>query len=171
MEVKKILFPIHLTDFSSKIAQQVISVAEKYGAEIHIFTVVEGLKGYDTFFVPHASLDVLESEGDERAERILREFDEEHFLSYRNVKLGVATGRPADEIVKYIQSHGIDLVIMASHRREGLERLILGSVADEVIKRSPVPVMTINPSEAEKGWRVSKLDPSEKIRMRPEWRE
>jgi len=49
------------------------------------------------------------------------------------------------EILKTIDSEGIDLVIMGTHGRKGLKYVFFGSVAENVVKRSPVPVLTINP--------------------------
>jgi nucleotide-binding universal stress UspA family protein len=155
MDIKKILYPVDLTGFSFRIVQQVISLAEKHGAEIHLITVVDANEGFGSFYVPHPSLDLFESQDYERAHRKLCEFELEHLANVRNVTRRVLEGRRTDQILKYIDSAGIDLVIMASHRRSGLEKALLGSVADEVIKRSPVPVMTINPAEREKGWQVS----------------
>ena len=44
-----------------------------------------------------------------------------------------------------MQSEGVDLVIMGTHGRKGLERIIFGSVAERVVKNSPIPVLTVNP--------------------------
>jgi nucleotide-binding universal stress UspA family protein len=54
-------------------------------------------------------------------------------------------GDPAEEILKYIAQEKVDLVIMGTHGRKGLDRVLFGSVANEVVKKSPVPVLTINP--------------------------
>ena len=54
-------------------------------------------------------------------------------------------GDAIEEIINYINNEGIDLVIMGTHGRKGLNRVFFGSVADGVIKMSPVPVMSINP--------------------------
>jgi nucleotide-binding universal stress UspA family protein len=51
----------------------------------------------------------------------------------------------AQEILKSIESEDIDLVIMGTHGRKGLEHVVFGSVAENVVKRSSAPVLTINP--------------------------
>ena len=53
--------------------------------------------------------------------------------------------RPAKEILKVVESEDIDLLIMGTHGRKGLEHVFFGSVAENVVKKSPVPVLTINP--------------------------
>jgi nucleotide-binding universal stress UspA family protein len=166
MDVKKILFPVDLSGFSSNIVQQVISVAEKFGAEIHVVAVVEPPEPSSAH---HSSPDRLSCDFREAAEQKLKLFELESFSNYRNIKRALLCGHPAQEILKYISSDEVDLVIMATHRKKGLERAILGSIADEVIRKSPVPVMSINPEERELGWRVSKMSPEQKLRLRPAW--
>jgi hypothetical protein len=105
------------------------------------------------------------------AEQKLKLFELESFLNYRNVKSVLLCGHPAEEILRYISSAEVDLVIMATHRRTGEARAVLGSIADEVIRRSPIPVMSINPEKRELGWRVSKMGPVQKLQLRPDWRD
>ena len=57
----------------------------------------------------------------------------------------VVSGDAADEILKVIESEDIDLLIMGTHGRKGVEHVIYGSVAEKVVKKSPVPVLMINP--------------------------
>ncbi len=166
MDFKKILFPVDLAGFSSSIVQQVISVAEKFGARIHVVAVVEPS---DPPAARPSSHDRLDCDVRETAEQKLKLFELEYFLNYRNIQCTLLCGHPAEEILKYISSAEVDLVVMATHRRKGMERAILGSVADEVIRNSPVPVMSIKPEERESGWRVSGTSPEEKLRLRPDW--
>jgi len=52
-------------------------------------------------------------------------------------------GGPAREIVAYAEESGADLVVMGTHGRGGINRILLGSVAERVVRRSPVPVLTV----------------------------
>ena len=61
----------------------------------------------------------------------------------------IRVGSPVDEITKFIDEHKIDLVIMGTHGRTGLKHLLVGSVAERVVRTSPVPVMTIRHPEAD----------------------
>lgn len=61
----------------------------------------------------------------------------------RTVETDTAVGRPADSIVEYADEHGFDLVVVGSHGRQGLSRIVLGSVAEAVVRRSPVPVTVV----------------------------
>ena len=58
-------------------------------------------------------------------------------------------GKPAEEIVNYAVQNGVDLIVMATHGRSGVSRWAFGSIADKVIRSSPVPVMLVRPEECQ----------------------
>lgn len=144
-EIKKILFPIDLTENSSKILPYVLSVSEKYNSMIYLLHVVQDLQKWGKLYIPHPSMDTFQKEALEGAEKALGRVCEEQLQSCPNFQRKVVSGDPAAEILKTIESEDIDLVIMGTHGSKGLEHVIFGSVADNVVKKSPVPVMTINP--------------------------
>jgi len=59
------------------------------------------------------------------------------------IETDVVAGRPAQTIVEYVTEHDIDAIVMGSHGREGFSRVLLGSVAEAVVRRSPVPVTVV----------------------------
>src|SRR5208283_336191 len=145
METKKILFPIDLAGSSYRIVPQVRSIADQFDAELHLIFVVGTLERYHTFYVPHPSLDIMEKEGLKLAQRQLEEFAEKYFEDRPKVETVVLRGNPVEQIRKYIESAGIDMVVVASIDPHGLERTIFGDIAKEIIRTSPVPVTTVNP--------------------------
>jgi len=149
MEIKTILFPLDLTENSSKILPYVLSVSEKYDSTIYLLHVVPDFqkwaKEYISHTSPYASLDMFKKEALEGAEKAMDRVCEEQLQSCPNFQRRVVSGDPATEILKTIETEDIDMVIMGTHGRKGLEHIILGSVAENVVKKSPVPVMTINP--------------------------
>jgi len=62
-----------------------------------------------------------------------------------SVRMAVAFGRPAQEIVAFAEREGIDLIAMSTHGRSGLSRWILGSVADKVLRGTNLPVLLVRP--------------------------
>jgi nucleotide-binding universal stress UspA family protein len=60
-----------------------------------------------------------------------------------DVETAVVEGKPSREIVRYAEDEGCDLVVMGTHGRGGIDRLLLGSVAESVIRASSVPVTTV----------------------------
>jgi nucleotide-binding universal stress UspA family protein len=154
MEIRKILFPVDLTGFSAKIVPQVIFMAKKFDAEVHLVFVAGTFEQYSTFFVPHPLLNEFEQENVMRAQRKMEEFVEEYFVDYPLTKAIVLRGHPAEEINKYVDSAGIDMIMVASHGRHGFEKVLFGSIADAIIRSASVPVLCIKPEIEKEKWRV-----------------
>jgi nucleotide-binding universal stress UspA family protein len=145
MSVRKVVFQVDLAGSSHRIAYRVRSIIDQMDAELHLVTVVESLKGYSTFFVPHRSLDLMEMEGEALVKRHLEEFAEKYFEDLPGVKFAVLRGDPVKQIRTYIESEHIDMVIVATHDKPPLERAIFGDVEERIARNSPVPVTVINP--------------------------
>ena len=144
-QFSKILFPVDISDTSPNIALWVIMMAEKFDTEIHLLFVARELGQYASFSVVPGAIEQFEAKLVKGAETKIEEFAEVHLKGYPNVRTRVALGNPALKILDYISDEEIDLVIMGTHGRKGLDRIFFGSVADRVVKMSPVPVLTINP--------------------------
>ena len=145
MEIKKILFPIDLTANSSKILPYVLSISEKYNSAIYLLHVVQDLLRWGHLYVPHTSMEKFQKEAAEGAEKAMQRICDDQLHSCPNFQRKIVSGDPVTEILNTIESENIDLVIMGTHGRKGLEHALFGSVAENVVKRSTVPVLTINP--------------------------
>jgi len=142
---KNILYPVDLAETSLKIIPFVRTMADKFQAKIHLLNVVQDLENLSGFYVPHPSLEIFAKELNTAAQEKLRQFHDEHMADMPDVEYATILGDPAEQIVKYVKDQGIDLIIMGTHGKKGLDKLIFGSVAEKVVKMSPVPVLTINP--------------------------
>jgi nucleotide-binding universal stress UspA family protein len=143
--IKKILFPVDLSEVSSKIAPWVLVTAEKFDAEIHLLFVARSLEHLSTVYVPFVSIEQFENEIIKGAETKIQEFADTFLKGHARLKTDVVLGDAAEEILRYVDREKIDLVIIGTHGRKGLEKILFGSVAERVIKMAPVPVMSINP--------------------------
>ena len=118
--------------------------SERYDdAEIVLLYVLDLVEaGYDA--PPGAELPVFRSEwyedAAEKAERIL---EASRSLVDAEVESETVAGRPARAIVEYAEENEIDEIVLGSHGRDGVERILLGSVAETVVRRSPVPVTVV----------------------------
>lgn len=148
-QIKKILFPIDLTANSSKLLPYVLLFSEKYDSMVYLLHVMEEVRLYYKVYIdrgaPLASLNFVQREALRVAAKAIDRFCEEQLQSCPNFQKRLVSGDPETEILKTVESENIDLVIMGTHGRKGLEHAIFGSVAENVVKKSPVPVMTINP--------------------------
>lgn len=75
------------------------------------------------------------------------------------VVTATAGGDPAREIVKYATRHGIDLIVLGTHGRSGVSRVLLGSVSERVARTAPCPVLTVPPERAPAPGEVSTEEP------------
>ena len=66
-----------------------------------------------------------------------------------DVRKVVRTGVAFVEIIDYAKTEGIDLIVMGTHGRSGIEHILIGNVAEKVVRKSPCPVMTIRPKGKE----------------------
>jgi len=142
---KKILFPVDFSEVSPKIAPWVLTVAKTFDAEIHILFVARRLEYFSSVYLETGAISDFQDGVIKGAEAKMEEFVMLHFKEYPSCKTGVVLGDAGEEILNYVESEEIDLVILGTHGRKGIERIIFGSVADKVVKMSCAPVLSINP--------------------------
>jgi nucleotide-binding universal stress UspA family protein len=147
---KKILFPVDFSDASPKIAPRVLDMGEKFGAEIHLLFVARTLQHFVGLSVSETTIENFEGELIRGSEAKMEELVGAYFQEYPACKTKVVLGDASEEILKYVESQGIDLIIIGTHGRKGIERIFFGSVAEKVVKSSPVPVMVVSPSRSPK---------------------
>jgi nucleotide-binding universal stress UspA family protein len=140
---EKILFPCDLTENASKIMPYVRSISDKYESRIYLLFVVEDLPLFHP--IPYVSMGWNQEKILADAEKAVDQFCNENLQDCPGFQKLIVSGDPAPAILKTIESKDIDLVIMGSHGRKGLQETIFGSVAENVLKKSPVPVLTVNP--------------------------
>jgi len=141
---RKILFPVDLSEASAKIIPYVHEMVKKFEAELHIIFVAHVSGYYASIDLPYAYMSDFESEIVKGADKKLADFIAATCRDYA-CKAKVATGYPAEEILKYAVAEDIDLIIMGTHGRKMIQRIVFGSVANHVVQKSPVPVLTVNP--------------------------
>lgn len=145
LEIKRILFPIDFTENSSKVLPYLLSIAEKYDATIYLLHVVEDFCEWGGFYVPHLPIASYHTEALKGAEKMLDTVCDERLQGCVSFQRVLVCGDPVVEILKAIEEKKIDLLVMGTHGRKGLEHVFFGSVAENVVKKSPAPVLIINP--------------------------
>jgi nucleotide-binding universal stress UspA family protein len=145
LKIEKILFPSELREYSLKTLPFVLSMSEKFNSTIYLLHVIEDISKWGGFYIPHISLDLYQEEAMEAAEKFMDQVCNQQMQGCPNFQRRILSGDPAAEILKTIESENIDLVVMGTHGYKGLEHAIFGSTAEKVVKKSPVPVMVVNP--------------------------
>ena len=140
-----ILIPTDGTDSVQPAIEHALNLAETYDATLHTLYVVDE-RSYAMMDVrTDLIIEALETEGQNAIETI-RERAESVGLS---VETTVETGNPYRSILEYAEKNDIDLIVMGTHGRRGLDRYLLGSVTEKVIRSSDVPVLTVRAPAAE----------------------
>ena len=144
VEVEKILFPVDFFESSDKVLPYVKFMAEKLGAKIELIHVVRGSSDFVGFEMGTAWYSSFEGELLEGAQKTMDRFVEEKFTGM-DVGTIVAVGDVAEEIIKHAEKSGTDMIIIGTHGKKGLEKIMFGSVAAGVVKGASCPVLSVNP--------------------------
>lgn len=143
-EIKKILCAVDFSDYSPIVAEYANQIATCVGAKIIVLYVAPSLSQYVGFHVPPSSIESFVGEIVTGAEDTMAEFVKSNFKDI-NVEGKVVTGYPAEEILSISEAEDVDMVVMGTHGRKGIDRILFGSVAEKVVKSSKAPVLTIRP--------------------------
>ncbi len=144
LKIKRILCPVDFSEFSVRAYHYSLSLAEHYRAQLMVQHIVE-LSRY-----PYA--DYVASTGDyaefcralgEGGKERLREFVKKHTHDEIQPELVVYEGSAPDCILSLAQARRTDLIVMGTHGRRGYDRLVLGSVTNRVMRKTPCPVLAI----------------------------
>ena len=151
--IKKILYATDLSENSAYAFRYAVGTAQNHGAEIHILHVLEGIR--ENYLVPYYDLEEIQAmrrkgkeEIRERIQKRLEAFCQKEFMAdpqCRNLVASteVTEGDPAAEILRKAEEMKADLVVMGTHGKGLLEQTFLGSVAEKVLHRTKIPVLTI----------------------------
>lgn len=142
--INKILVAVDLSPQSNTVAEYAECLAKSLGAEILAVYIAPSLSQYVGFHVPASSIENFVGEVVNGAEKTMTAFVSEKFKAVK-ASGKVVNGYAADEIINQAKDYGADLIIMGTHGRSGLDRILFGSVAEKVVKTSNIPVLTVRP--------------------------
>lgn len=145
-EIKKILCAVDFSDQSPHVADYARTLAKALGSEVLVLYVAPSLSQYVGFKVPAAAIDDFVGEIVQGAESSMTEFVVKNFDGIE-ADGRVITGYAAEEILDTATKEDVGMIIMGTHGRKGIDRILFGSVAEKVVKSAKCPVMTIRPEE------------------------
>ncbi|WP_136715970.1 universal stress protein [Halorientalis salina] len=144
-----ILVPTDGSKTARHAVDQAIDIASKYDATVHVLYVVDvdatsyslGTEQVDRIRQGHLEDMPEVKEAADEATSYVADAAAEHGLT---VKEHIRVGEPARAIRKFVEDSEIDLIVMGSHGRSGLSRVVLGSVAEKVLRRTRLPVLIVD---------------------------
>lgn len=150
--IKKILAPTDLSDMSKAGTRYALEMASSQGAEVITYNVVgyeEGPfpPGLEEWVSSHEELPRVQEIVEER-KRLLAKFLRENFAEWipqAKIRQEVDVGSPYRRIVEKAAEEGVDIIVMSTHGRTGLLHMLIGSVAEKIVRLATCPVLTIRP--------------------------
>jgi nucleotide-binding universal stress UspA family protein len=141
---KRILVPIDFSAPSDAALEYARSVAGRYGASLHLLHVAED--PYRAFYSAEVFVPQVEGLREEiltdTARRLTARLQPSDAIELHATAESII-GTPAGSIVEYAAGHHIDLIVMGTHGRGGMAKLLMGSVAERVVRMAPCPVLTV----------------------------
>lgn len=138
---QKIIVGIDFSPKTERAVQSALRLAQHAGGTVVLVHVlpasVDGQRG-----APGSDTEVMRT----IEQRLQEEAQKLASASGIAVDYGVSEGEPAEELVKYVERWGGDVIVTASEGRTGLGRILIGSVAERLLQKSPVPVLVSGPS-------------------------
>jgi len=140
--VARILVPVDFSDASEAAVDHAKEIALTYGAEINLLHVVE-----EPFYPTTYGIDAVSFPTQEVVDRVEEQLGNmvREKIGYEHAMVEATVGHPVEGILDYVDRREIDLVVLATHGRTGLDRMLLGSVTERVLRRSPAPVFVVKP--------------------------
>jgi nucleotide-binding universal stress UspA family protein len=147
MQFRHILAPTDFSEYSKKAVGSALELAHKFGAKLTILHVVElppyPVEGYVPPAVNATFLDDLERQATQDLAQLVPEAESSNVEVVRLV----AVGSPYRKIIDTAEAEQVDLIVMATAGRTGFSHLVMGSIAERVVRTATCPVLTIRPRE------------------------
>ena len=143
-DIEKIVVPIDLDRHTSKLVEFAVYFAGKLSASLHLIHVIENPHTGDSM-LGSPSFEPLLEEQVEKARVFVGNYVEDFSETWPNIAGSVRRGEVVEEIVSCAAEENADLVIIGTHGTKGLEKILLGSVAERVVQRAHCPTLTMNP--------------------------
>jgi len=142
-DIKKILVPIDFSDYSKSALKYAVNFCKNFNAEMILIYVVEPVIYPPDFSMGQIAIPSVNAEWDERARQELDKLAKEEIPDNVPVKTIIKTGKPFLEIIENAGELDVDLIIIATHGRTGVEHILFGSTAEKVVRKAPCPVLTL----------------------------
>lgn len=145
MGFKKILCPIDFSDYSYDALEYAKDIAKSYNSKLYVLHIIYEPADFTGFYVPHISFDKIRSEIESGAKKIMTEVKEEKLKDISGAETMIIFGVPSDEIVRFAKDKEIDLIVIGSQGKKGIEKMVFGSTAEKVVRKATCPVLVIKP--------------------------
>ncbi len=143
IRINRLLVPIDFSEFSTQALRYGQELCETFGAELHLLHTLEVHVSNTPQFAFGLALPDRFQESTEQVIRRMNELAAGAWAENKKVVRETAHGSPTVEIVNYAKVHDIDIIVIGTHGRTGLSHVLMGSVAEYVVRQAPCPVLVV----------------------------
>lgn len=161
LNFRRILCPVDLSGFSLNAIKLAVKIAENSNGTLYLLHVIDN--PFDELYMTSiaqadpASIELYKSEPlrrskvleatTRRSQILLKQFCQDWVETLPKVRYIVESGNPFEKILDVAETNRIDLIVLATHGRTGFKRLIIGNVAEKVVRHASCPVLTVKTQE------------------------
>jgi len=149
VELKQILYPSDFSEHSLAALPYALELCRRFDAQLHVLHVVDDAYQY-WMASGEGTVPVVVSEEEllGSARQQMTKFIDQHLAAEKQqIVTKLAVGKPFVEIIRYARNQSIDMIVIASHGHGALTSMLMGSVAEKVVRKSFCPVLTIRHGE------------------------
>jgi nucleotide-binding universal stress UspA family protein len=144
---ERVLVPTDGSDIAERAVDHAVAIADAFDGELHALSVVDvAAAGGEMDMVPTASvIEALTERGEAAVEAVAEDGSDAGI----EVVTEVQQGFPGSGVLRYAREHEVDIVVMGTHGRTGLGRVLLGSTTERLVRRAEMPVCAVPPADRE----------------------
>ena len=143
MKIERILFATDFSEGSDHALPYAVDMAKQYGAKLYFVHVIYDVAKTAGWYVPHVSIDEIYRDMEQSARTELEKIFIDEMRGFNNIEYKVLKGVPYEEISKLAGEQKVDLIVLGTHGRRGIDRMLFGSTAEQVVRNAPCPVLSV----------------------------
>jgi nucleotide-binding universal stress UspA family protein len=144
LKIERILCPVDFSEFSDRACDYAHSFARHFGAKLFVLHVTQGFVPTYPSEISPSLIEHFYAQQVVEAEERVRELRARQHWSDVEHEVVLEPGLVADTILRFVESKNIDLITMGTHGRRGLDRLVLGSVTERILRTARPPVLAVH---------------------------
>ncbi|RPJ07463.1 MAG: universal stress protein [Deltaproteobacteria bacterium] len=141
MKTLQIVAPVDLDEHSGKVISYAANMAEKLAAELTVLHIVEPIRAMGDMILGSTTIETFNAKRYSQSKELLSTL----VAGCSGCRAELIVGEIVEEIVNFAEKREADLIIIGTHGSKGIEKLLLGSVAERVVKIAPCPTLVMNP--------------------------
>ena len=142
--MKKILVAVDFSDSSAKALAHALELAEKFDSQLLLLHVLHDPADAPGFYASKKAGKKVLKNMEQAAAEMMAEFVDKHARKWKKTEARIVPGLPAEGVVRMAGDEKFDLVVVGTRGHSGVKRLLLGSVADKVIRACRCPVLSVH---------------------------